>query len=471
MPGVPRNLQLPPRRRFGLNRPDPRPTYEGILGPTYLATTLGIAAVMTLVAFEGMAAATVMPVVVHALHGLAFFSWTYNAWVASSLVAMVVSGQIADRHGPRRALVGGLSLFAIGGGLAALAPAMWVFVVGRAVQGLGAGAGIVALYVVIARVYPEPVRPKVFSAMSASWVLPSLLGPVVAGWVADRFTWRLVFGAVPLLVLPAAAMLLARMQAMLPTDADPAAPERSRAPQGILAALGLVAFQQGLLERTPAWWVVSALGLSLAAYAGRSLLPVGTVRLARGLPAVIGMRAIASGSYFAAEAFVPLALTGVRHVSITISGLVLTAGALSWALGSLLQSRTSWDRVRVARAGVIMAAAAVLGLPVGLGAPNPALACGVALFVGAFGMGMFFPSQGVLLLRYSPESDQGRNSASLQVSDALGGVVLLSTAGAVQAAAVDQGGPTAGTFTVIWTGLGLALALGATLVGRMRAGT
>ena len=80
---------------------------------------------------------------------------------------------------------------------------MWMLVVARAVQGFGAGLNIVALYVVVARAFPEQLRPRVFSAMSSGWILPSLVGPPVAGFLADQASWRWVFlGVLPLLAAP-----------------------------------------------------------------------------------------------------------------------------------------------------------------------------------------------------------------------------------------------------------------------------
>ena len=64
---------------------------------------------------------------------------------------------------------------------------MEVLVLGRLVQGLGGGAMTVALYVLVARVYPPTLHPKIFAAFAASWVIPSLVGPFAppAGRLAD----------------------------------------------------------------------------------------------------------------------------------------------------------------------------------------------------------------------------------------------------------------------------------------------
>ena len=91
------------------------------------------------------------------------------------------------------------------------------------------------------------------------------------------------------------------------------------------------------------------------------------------------------------------------------------------------------------------------------------------MLLGAFGMGMLFPSLGILTLRYSSLGDQGANSAALQVSDSIGGVVLMSIAGALQAAAVTAGGQTAATFATIWWAMAVLLIAGVLLTRRMRA--
>lgn len=69
--------------------------------------------------------------------------------------------------------------------IAGLAPSMEVLVLGRLLQGLGTGGQTVALYVVVARVYPAHLHGRVFAAFSAAWVIPSIVGPFLAGFVAE----------------------------------------------------------------------------------------------------------------------------------------------------------------------------------------------------------------------------------------------------------------------------------------------
>ena len=72
-------------------------------------------------------------------------------------------------------------MFVLGLLIAGTAGTMPVLVAGRLVQGLGGGGLTVALYVVIARVYPPVLHPKIFAAFSAAWVIPVAGGAVRRG--------------------------------------------------------------------------------------------------------------------------------------------------------------------------------------------------------------------------------------------------------------------------------------------------
>jgi hypothetical protein len=74
----------------------------------------------------------------------------------------------------------------------------------------------------------------------------------------------------------------------------------------------------------------------------------------------------------------------------------------------------------------------------------------------------------VLVLGLSASGQEGRNSASLQVSDALGGVLGIGAAGAVFAALHTAAGQDSGAFATIWSGLSLLGLLAAFVGSRAR---
>src|SRR5947209_11816057 len=104
---------------------------------------------------------------------------------------------------------------------------MAVFVAGRVVQGLGAGAIAVSLYVVAGQAYDAALRPRLFGAISAAWVVPALVGPVLAGVVITGLGGRWLFlGLLPLIAAGLALVLPAVRPLTAPECPPPAVPAR-----------------------------------------------------------------------------------------------------------------------------------------------------------------------------------------------------------------------------------------------------
>ena len=193
---------------------------EGVLGRTYRALSIGIVSVVLLIAFEATAVGTAMPVAARELDGIPLYAFAFSAYFTTSLFAMVLAGQWADRRGPLRPLTAGIAAFARRAAAVRdrRAPC-GCSSLGRAVQGLGGGLVIVALYVVVGRAYPERLRPAIMAAFAASWVVPSVVGPLAAGTVTEHLGWRWVFVGIPVLVVLPLALAL---------PADPADGLRAR---------------------------------------------------------------------------------------------------------------------------------------------------------------------------------------------------------------------------------------------------
>src|SRR4051812_4783632 len=173
-------------------------------------TSAGLLMLVTFIAFESMAVGTAMPTAVAELHGLAWYAWPFSAFLVASVIGLVVGGDLGDRRGARVALPWGVGTFAAGLLAAGLAGHMAVFVAARAVQGFGAGIMIVLLYVIAGQAYDAALRPRLFGAISTAWVLPALVGPLVAGLLTTHASWRLVLlGLLPLIVAGALLVLSA----------------------------------------------------------------------------------------------------------------------------------------------------------------------------------------------------------------------------------------------------------------------
>ncbi|MDG4794751.1 MFS transporter [Micromonospora sp. WMMD1082] len=440
---------------------------ESLFAPRLRAMTVGSVALVSLLAFEALAVGTAMPTVARALDGLAWYGIAFGGPFAAGVVAMVISGIWCDARGPRAPMWSGLGGFVAGLLLAGGAGAMETLVVGRIVQGFGSGLLSVALYVIVAQAYPERLHRRIFAAFAAAWVVPSLVGPVLAGLVVEHVGWRWVFLAVPVVAVPAVLLIhpgLRSVGAAGPARRSAGAVARIgwACGAGVSAALLHIGGQQ----RGAAAVALVGLALGGLLVCAPRLLPAGFVRAGRGLPTVVGLRGLASGAFVGAEVVIPLMLSRERGFSPTAAGLVLTTGAVAWSLGSWLQGR-----VRAPRSRATLPRAGLTSITVGTAVVGSCVVPAVPVWVGVLGwaaaglgMGLLYPSLSVLTLELSAPGEQGRNSSSLQLCDSLAAATVLALTGAVLAAGAAPGRLSYAVTLAVAAGLAL---VGALLAGRV----
>lgn len=399
--------------------------------PERRATTAGILLLVTFEAFEALSVSTALPTIVRELHGQSWYSWPFTVFLAASAVATAISGRVCDRRGPVRALIAGPVLFLLGLAVAGIADNMGVLLVGRALQGFGAGVQIVALYVVIALVYPERDRPVVFGALSAAWVVPALIGPTVAGLVTQYLSWRWVFlGLIPLVLFASALLLPVIRQLRGAHPAEPTAPRPGLVLAACLAAVGLGGITWAGQHPSPTAVVVGPVALALLVPAVRTVLPRGTLTARPGIPLLVLSRGLLSAVFFGAEAFLPLTLTAVHGFTPALAGLPLTVAAGGWFTGAHWQGRhTEVPRTALIRVGLLLIAASVGCLAL-VGLPQVWGWFALPLWVVAgLGMGLALTSASVRVLELSPVAERGANSAAAQLADLFAQVLSIGVGG------------------------------------------
>jgi len=419
------------------------PTVGEALGPPLRAITLGMLALVSILAFEQLAVATAMPVVARALDGMRLYAAAFGSAMAAGVAGMALAGRWCDSAGPAPALWSGVAAFVLGMLGAGLAFDMSQLVLGRALQGFGGGLMSVALYVVVGQVYPRQLHPRIFAAFAAAWVVPAIVGPSLAGLIAQHLGWRWVFLSAAVLAVAAALLLRHGLRRLPPRVSRPPPLHGSVASRAGLWVAAAVAAAAGSLYAgglgSGRGGLKMGCALLVIGILAPRLLPPGTLSGRRGLPAVIALRGLAAAAFFAGEVLIPLLLVTERGLSPTQAGLVLTSGALGWSAGSWFQGRdgrgrSQGARVRVLRTG--MAAIAVGMLAVALVAlPGvPLVLAGLAWTVAGVGIGVVYPTLSVLTLELAPAAEQGSASSALQLSDALMSAVGLALASVLLAA-------------------------------------
>lgn len=415
-------------------------------------TSLGLFSLAFLVAFESLAVVSVMPEVARALDGLALYAVAFAAPVAVSIFSRTASASWIARRGPAPALLAGVALFSGGLVVCGTATSMPVLLLGRAVQGLGAGPVGVALWVVVAQAYPERLRPRALAVMTSAWTVPAIVGPVAAGGLSHAFGWRVVFLLGPVLAAVSLAVAwpvvrpLGRERA--PGTTGGAAGRTVLVPAALAAASVLVVAVAGqrALPGWPAWLAVGLAGVALSV---RHLVPARTWTGGRGLPSLMGARAYLVAAYFGTEVYVPLVLVDERGLSVGLAGAAISGTAFTWCAGAAVVSRP--DRLPAVlgtplRRAVLGASTLVVGLvaaPLSLLPAVPVVVVAGVWVVGGFGMGVLSSTTVAEVLRRSGPGEEAGRSAALQTGDSVAESVTLALGATVFAAAVVHGVPTA----------------------------
>lgn len=412
-------------------------------------------------AFEVIAVATAMPEIARILQGQDLYSISFGVTMAGQLFSTVMAGQICDKTGPKISLLWGVFLFMLGISISGFSLNMWIFCLGRAVQGVGVGITLVSLYVIISEVVPEKIRPKYFAAIATAWVIPSLIGPVITGIIVDFLSWRIVFILVPIIIIFGSYFAYPFIL-KIPLRKGPIpkleflTADKSKDPEILamvrkynvkdrkllLSALGLAlgtALVQTLGSKDSpviGIWQYILLGISLFAIfsAFPRLTPPGTYKLRPGLPSLVMSRVFLMGPYVAAELFLPLFLDS-RGWSTTESGTVLTVGAITWAISSQIQGIIPDDAIRAKYApwGCFIGAFGILITGVattGLLAPYTVL---IGWGIMGFGIGFAYPCITLLALDQAPDGKFGETSGALQLADTLGSALCVAFVGVISA--------------------------------------
>ncbi|MBA2277380.1 MAG: MFS transporter [Chloroflexia bacterium] len=307
----------------------------------HLALTVGSILAVTIIAFQGLALATIAPVLAEEIGGEALYGWIFSAFLLPQMVGTVVAGQEVDRRSPAVIFLVFMLLFGAGLLVAGFAPNIGVLFVGRGLQGLGAGGMFSCVYAIINAAYEDQLRPMVLAALSSAWIVPSLIGPALAGFIAEQIGWRAVFFALlPLLVIVAPLTLPAYRRFEHPGGEAAIGAGRQRVTFSVVLALGSGLFLAGLQIRPwPLGLAAAVVGLALLAPTLWRLLPAGTFVARPMLPAAIAARGLFFAGFLVGETYMVRALKEFGDVSVTVAGVVVTAGSLSWTTGSWLQAR------------------------------------------------------------------------------------------------------------------------------------
>ncbi len=166
------------------------------LGAAVLAGSVAVNAI------EVYVGSTLMPSVVTDIGGIDLFAWVTTVFVVASIAASMFAAVRPFGLGPRHNYLIATAAFAIGTLICGAAPSMPVLLVGRAIQGFGAGLLGALVYMMVRLVFPERLWARAFALVSSMWGIATLVGPAIGGVFAEFGAWRWAFFAlIPLTAL------------------------------------------------------------------------------------------------------------------------------------------------------------------------------------------------------------------------------------------------------------------------------
>ncbi len=143
-------------------------------------------------------------------------------FILGSMPSTVFMASLGDRHGRRPVYLGCVAGFALGSLLIAMSTSFWMILLGRAVQGIGAGGLMPTASAIIGDTFAPERRGRVLGLVGATYGMAFVVGPPLATVLMLVASWHWIF----LLNLPIAAVVLYLGARVLPAGrpADAAAP-------------------------------------------------------------------------------------------------------------------------------------------------------------------------------------------------------------------------------------------------------
>lgn len=308
------------------------------MGTTARAPQVLVAA-MFLAQAAGMVAIVAFPALVPLFQSAWALSnlevgWISGAYFGGYVAAVPLTTTLTDRQDPRRIVLWGMAISAVGiAGFAVAADGVWTATFWRFVQGIGLASIYMPGLRALSDAVPEPMQGRAVAFFSASFSVGNAASFFLAGELAAAFGWQLGLGLLALGPLAGAALVAAFL---------PPRPVRHR-----MAATPLFNFRPVFANRPALAYV-----LAYVAHNAEST----------------AVRTFAVALLVANQAHQVATATGTAWIPTTIVAAMNLLGLPAIVLGNELARR--YGRLRVLT--LVAASSAVVGLALGVASAAPA---------------------------------------------------------------------------------------------------
>src|SRR5580692_9616322 len=192
--------------------------------------------------------------------------WVVDAYSLVFAALVLAAGSLSDRQGRKGTLLAGLAVFASGSLAGALVNTTTELIAARGVMGIGAALMFPSTLSLLVNVFTQRgERAKAIGLWGATTGVGIATGPIVGGWLLERFWWGSIFG----FMAAAAAAIAVLVARAVPTSRDARTPPVDWRGFGLSSA-AMAVLILGVIE-APDWGWGSAATVSTMA-AGVALL-------------------------------------------------------------------------------------------------------------------------------------------------------------------------------------------------------
>jgi len=345
-------------------------------------------AIVFVLAFAGIVASLMQSLVVPLIGELPHLldttasdaSWAVTATLLAAAVATPVTGRLGDLYGKRRMLLVCSVPLIAGSVVCALAGSLLPMIVGRGLQGIGAGMIPIGISMLRDVLPPERLGSAI-ALISASMGIGAALGLPIAAVVAENANWRALFWGAAALSVAVAALIRFKLPVVAPQAVG-----RFDRIGAIGLGIGLVCLLLAV-SKGAVWGWGSGLTLGLFAAAVIVLLIWGWWELRTRDP-LVNLRVTARKQVLLTNLASVILGFSMYAQALILPQLLQLSGATGYGLGQSMLAMGLW----MAPSGLMMMALSPLGARL-----STARGPKVTLVVGALVMALGYGSSAVLM--------------------------------------------------------------------------
>ena len=419
--------------------------FHNLKGSQVFVTLGGVMLALFLSTLDSTIVSTAMPRIIADLKGFEHYTWVSTAYLLTYTAVMPIVGRLTDMYGRKWFYIIGIIIFLLGSALCGLSHSMTQLIICRGFQGIGAGVMMANAAIVIGDLFPPSERGKYQGLTMAVFGLAAIVGPLLGGFITDRFSWHWIF----YINLPLGIPVIVAFIRFFPNIQ----PVRVKHQLDYLGMAALVLCVAPLILGL-SWagveygWgspqVIGMLAMSavmvvvfivVESRAAEPIMPLGVFRNRVVSVSVIASFCIGMG-LFGTIFLVPLFFQGVLGQSATNSGIILMPMMLGWVVASTISGQAlsrlgGHYRVQALVGLAVMAAGMFL-----LSRITADSSSGRAVFdivVMGLGLGIVLPLFVIAVQNAVPYRIMGAATASVQFFRSIGQTVGLAIFGSIMA--------------------------------------